>query len=185
MIGPVQSTIAASVVAVAGCPLLAQSEHLLLHRTCLLSGVKRTCHFALHLSACDPKRNRHVPPWFGTWLLRLQSLRQNVISDWAAASGVGSARSVVACLLVTRLGLTALKQRKANESKQRRSRLPAKPGAALQRPRSLIGTPGMPWTSHVGGAADLTRPIRAYRTLDMRCAKAPHGLRSHICQMAA
>ena len=27
-----------------------------MHRTCPLSGVKRTCHFALHMSAYDPKR---------------------------------------------------------------------------------------------------------------------------------
>ena len=28
----------------------------LVHRTCPLLGVKRTCHFALHMSAYDPKR---------------------------------------------------------------------------------------------------------------------------------
>jgi hypothetical protein len=38
------------------CPLLAQSGHALMHCTCLLSGVKRTCPFALHMSAFDPKR---------------------------------------------------------------------------------------------------------------------------------
>jgi hypothetical protein len=51
------------------CPLLAQSRHGLLHRTCLLLGAfcenplswsllgaKRTCPFALHMSANDPKR---------------------------------------------------------------------------------------------------------------------------------
>src|SRR5262249_29690262 len=38
------------------CPLLAQSRHRLVHCTCPLSGVKRTCLFALHLSAFDPKR---------------------------------------------------------------------------------------------------------------------------------
>ena len=38
------------------CPLLAQSGHRLMHRTCPLLGVKRTCRFALHMSAYDPKR---------------------------------------------------------------------------------------------------------------------------------
>ncbi len=38
------------------CPLLAQSGHPYLQRTCPLSGVKRTCRFALHMSAFDPKR---------------------------------------------------------------------------------------------------------------------------------
>ena len=37
-------------------PLLAQSGHRLVHRTCPLSGVKQTCLFALHMSAYDPKR---------------------------------------------------------------------------------------------------------------------------------
>ena len=35
------------------CPLLAQSGHTELHCTCPLSGVKRTCHFALQMSAYD------------------------------------------------------------------------------------------------------------------------------------
>jgi putative ABC transport system substrate-binding protein len=35
-------------------PLLAQSGHGPVHRTCLLSGAKRTCPFALHMSAFDP-----------------------------------------------------------------------------------------------------------------------------------
>src|SRR5262249_4149056 len=43
---------------VASCrlPGLAQSGHSCLHCTCPLSGVKRTCRFALHMSAFDPKR---------------------------------------------------------------------------------------------------------------------------------
>ena len=41
---------------VVGCPLLAQSGHAELHCTCPLLGVKRTCPFALHMSAYDPKR---------------------------------------------------------------------------------------------------------------------------------
>jgi len=59
---------------IGACPLLAQSGHPSLHRTCPLSGVKqtwffcgislsrllweakRTCPFALHMSAYDPKR---------------------------------------------------------------------------------------------------------------------------------
>ena len=40
----------------AECPLLAQSGHELVHRTCPLSGVERTSLFALHMSAYDPKR---------------------------------------------------------------------------------------------------------------------------------
>ena len=35
---------------------MAQSGHTELHRTCPLLGVKRTCRFALHMSAFDPKR---------------------------------------------------------------------------------------------------------------------------------
>ena len=35
------------------CPLLAQSGHTELHCTCPLSGVKRTCRFALQMSAFD------------------------------------------------------------------------------------------------------------------------------------
>ena len=38
------------------CPLLALSGHALVHCKCPLSGVKRTCHFALQMSAYDPKR---------------------------------------------------------------------------------------------------------------------------------
>src|SRR5262245_57458917 len=38
------------------CPLLAQSGHSKLHRTCPLSGVKRTSVSALQMSAFDPKR---------------------------------------------------------------------------------------------------------------------------------
>src|SRR5262245_5873570 len=38
------------------CPLLAQSRHALVHCTCLLLGVKRTCLFAMQMSAFDPKR---------------------------------------------------------------------------------------------------------------------------------
>jgi hypothetical protein len=38
------------------CPLLAQSGHAELHRTCPLLGAKRTWRFALHMSAFDPKR---------------------------------------------------------------------------------------------------------------------------------
>jgi hypothetical protein len=37
-------------------PLLAQSRHGRVHCTCQLSGVKRTCLFASHMSAYDPKR---------------------------------------------------------------------------------------------------------------------------------
>ena len=46
------------------CPLLAQSRHELLHRTCPLLGVKRTWLFAPRMSASDPKRTLvpHIPP---------------------------------------------------------------------------------------------------------------------------
>ena len=43
------------------CPLLAQSGHGLVHCTCPLSGVKRTCRFALQMSAYDPKRTSPLP----------------------------------------------------------------------------------------------------------------------------
>src|SRR5262249_19026848 len=43
-------------------PLLAQSGHFYLHRKCPLSGVKRTCPFALHMSAFDPKRTSEWLP---------------------------------------------------------------------------------------------------------------------------
>ena len=33
----------------------------LVHCTCPLSGVKRTCRFALHMSAFDPKRTSRLP----------------------------------------------------------------------------------------------------------------------------
>ena len=38
------------------CPLLALSRHSRCDHECPLSGVKRTCHFALQMSAYDPKR---------------------------------------------------------------------------------------------------------------------------------
>src|SRR5262249_45033937 len=43
------------------CPLLAHSRHRLLHCACPLPGVKRTCRFALHMSAYDPKRTSVRP----------------------------------------------------------------------------------------------------------------------------
>ena len=54
------------------CPLLALSRHTELHRTCPLSGVKRTCLFALHMSAFDPKRTlaAHFEPPFGLIIWR-------------------------------------------------------------------------------------------------------------------
>ena len=168
------------------CQLLALSGHAELHCKCPLLGVKRTCHFALHLSACDPKRTCHtsVPPWFGTWLLRLQSLRQNAISDWAAASGVGSTRSgwlaswwnSWAAADRTKTGARRMKINNAGHD----SRL--KPGAALQRPRSLIGTPGMPLDLACRWCRRLNEAHSGIpRAAAMRCAKAPHGLRGHSC----
>src|SRR5262249_22803048 len=43
------------------CLLLAQSGHALVHCKCLLSRVKRTCPFALQMSAYDPKRTLRLP----------------------------------------------------------------------------------------------------------------------------
>ena len=50
----------------AECPLLAQSGHDVLRRTCPLSGVKRTLPLALHMSAFDPKRTSAGPGRHGT-----------------------------------------------------------------------------------------------------------------------
>src|SRR5262249_34307250 len=50
------------------CPFLAQSGHPLVHCTCLLSGVKRTCRFAVQMSAFDPKR---------TWVARIVAMQLN------------------------------------------------------------------------------------------------------------
>ena len=125
-----------------------------------------------------------VPPWFGTWLLRLQSLRQNAISDWAAASGVGSTRSgwlaswwnSWAAADRTKTGARRMKINNAGHD----SRL--KPGAALQRPRSLIGTPGMPLDLACRWCRRLNEAHSGIpRAAAMRCAKAPHGLRGHSC----
>jgi hypothetical protein len=44
------------------CPLLAQSRHAELRCKCPLLGVKRTCHFALHMSAYDPKQTSGPQP---------------------------------------------------------------------------------------------------------------------------
>ena len=44
-------------IEVALCPLLAQSGHLKLHRTCPLSGVKRTSRERAVMSAKDPKQS--------------------------------------------------------------------------------------------------------------------------------
>jgi hypothetical protein len=46
----------------AECLLLAQSGHNLVHCKCPLSGVKRTCRFALQMSAFDPKRSSFTSP---------------------------------------------------------------------------------------------------------------------------
>ena len=53
---PTASAKAAQVIEQAQCPLLALSGHALVHCKCPLSGVKRTCLLALHMSAYDPKR---------------------------------------------------------------------------------------------------------------------------------
>ena len=42
------------------CPLLALSGHRLVHRTCPLLGVKRTCRFAPQMSAYEPKRTLNL-----------------------------------------------------------------------------------------------------------------------------
>src|SRR5262245_51168557 len=64
------------------CPLLAQSGHCSLQRTCLLLGVKRTCRFALQMSAFDPKRTSASPcpnPLF-FWILQ-----HHYIGEWRVA----------------------------------------------------------------------------------------------------
>ena len=55
---------------VAGCPLLALSGHAELHCTCPLLGVKRTCRFALQMSAYDPKRTCHRATEIGIMIAR-------------------------------------------------------------------------------------------------------------------
>ena len=61
----------------AQCPLLAHSGHLCLQRTCPLLGVKRTCLFASHMSAFDPKRTLavHCGDGFDVGLSPYQSTR--------------------------------------------------------------------------------------------------------------
>jgi hypothetical protein len=51
------SAFAAQSADLTSCPLLAQSGHPSLHRTCPLSRVKRTSQLAARMSANDPKRN--------------------------------------------------------------------------------------------------------------------------------
>jgi hypothetical protein len=46
-----------------GCPLMTQSGHPKLQRTCPLSGVKRTWRFAAQMSAFDPKRTSELSPF--------------------------------------------------------------------------------------------------------------------------
>ena len=53
-----------------GCPLLAQSGHRPVHRTCPLLGVKRTWRFALHNVCFDPKRT-----W--AWRRQMSALTQS------------------------------------------------------------------------------------------------------------
>src|SRR5262245_30786787 len=66
-------------------PLLAQSGHPQLHRTCPLSGVKRTCLFALQMSAFDPKRT-----WRGHWNLRkIEHRREPPEGDMRRRGGSG------------------------------------------------------------------------------------------------
>src|SRR5215831_9307132 len=58
---------------------MAQSGHALVHCTCPLSGVKRTCPFALQMSAFDPKRTSpfHTPD-FGDTIYGLQLRGHNM-----------------------------------------------------------------------------------------------------------
>src|SRR5262245_45757940 len=62
-----------------GGPRLAQTRHALVHRTCLLSGVKRTCPSALQMSAFDPKRT----------LLPVRSARYIIIAAAVVLCAVG------------------------------------------------------------------------------------------------
>ena len=61
------------------CPLLAQSGHRLVHCTCPLLGVKRTCLFAPQMSAFDPKRTlaAHRGNGFDAGFIPYQTSRLN------------------------------------------------------------------------------------------------------------
>ena len=66
------------------CPLLALSGHTELHRTCPLLGVKRTCRFALQMSAYDPKRTSPslLTPFFNVaslWHVGLRVISKQIL----------------------------------------------------------------------------------------------------------
>ena len=69
------------------CPLSAQSGHTKLHCTCPLLGVKRTCLFALQMSAYDPKRTWVHPLSFGAGLMVLDTPHK-VITETAYQASV-------------------------------------------------------------------------------------------------
>ena len=64
------------------CPLLALSGHLLLHRSCPLSGAKRTWPVAAHTSAYDPKRTP------GRIVIRECRFRKGAATQLAACSSI-------------------------------------------------------------------------------------------------
>ena len=61
---------------------MAQSRHRLVHRTCLLLGVKRTWRFASQMSAFDPKRTTVAPS--------TDSQRTKIPPTLCRAMGVGA-----------------------------------------------------------------------------------------------
>jgi hypothetical protein len=83
------------------CPLMALSGHCSLHRTCPLSGVKRTLLLALQMSANDPKRTSsgRGHPWMDTKLRG----RSFVPGAQAGKSGLNSHRPFggIACFITT------------------------------------------------------------------------------------
>src|SRR5262249_60990273 len=68
------------------------SGHRLLHRTCLLSGVKRLCRYALHMSAFDPKRTSLVQFCRGAQCVSSWS---GVALDWRGADETVPVHNIV------------------------------------------------------------------------------------------
>ena len=81
----------------AECPLLAQSGHRLVHRTCPLLGVKRTCFGRHEMPAYDPVRtlrswallamSARSKKW--SFLIRQSPIKGTDCATFEAASGLG------------------------------------------------------------------------------------------------
>src|SRR5262249_3955487 len=78
------------------CPLMAQSGHPYLHRTCPLSGVKRTCRLALQTSVFDPKRTSsrgaEIEICIGLGIVVSLRRRRYASTRWTRAAGDRSAQ---------------------------------------------------------------------------------------------